>query len=66
MSTPRAEVERRDPKGLYARARSGNAPELPGIGAPYEPPTAPDVVAAGGMDDQAIAELRRCLEPSHS
>jgi adenylylsulfate kinase len=62
VSTPLAEVERRDPKGLYARARRGDAPDLPGIGAPYEPPAAPDVVAAGGMDDQAIAELVRLLE----
>ena len=43
VATPLGECERRDPKGLYARARAGELPGLTGVDAPYEPPTAPDV-----------------------
>lgn len=49
--------EARDVKGLYARARAGDAPTLPGLGAPYEPPLAPDVIAEGGFDDAAAAAI---------
>ena len=43
VSTPLAECERRDPKGLYARARAGELPGLTGVGDVYEPPAAPDL-----------------------
>ena len=33
--------EERDPKGLYAKARSGSITEFTGVSAPYEPPTLP-------------------------
>ena len=36
--------QKRDSKGLYARARSGEIPELTGVGAPYESPAEPDLV----------------------
>ncbi len=48
------ECARRDPKGLWARARAGEAPTLPGAGAPYEPPLTPEVRAAGGEDGAAV------------
>ncbi len=35
--------ERRDTKGLYARAKAGELPNLTGIGSPYEPPESPDI-----------------------
>ncbi len=38
------ECERRDPKGLYRRARAGEIPEFTGISAPYEEPEAPELV----------------------
>jgi len=38
--------QERDPKGLYARALSGELAELTGVGAPYEKPTSPDLVLA--------------------
>ena len=44
VSTPLAECERRDPKGLYARARRGEIAGFTGIDDPYEPPVSPDVV----------------------
>lgn len=44
VATPVGECERRDPKGLYARARAGELKGLTGIDAPYEPPENPDLV----------------------
>jgi bifunctional enzyme CysN/CysC len=44
VATSLAECEKRDPKGLYARARSGNLTGLTGVDAPYEPPDNPDLV----------------------
>ncbi|GGF36829.1 adenylyl-sulfate kinase [Williamsia phyllosphaerae] len=43
VTTPLAECERRDPKGLYARARAGELKGLTGIDAPYETPRNPDL-----------------------
>ncbi len=43
VDTPLEECERRDPKGLYARARAGEIKRFTGIDAPYEPPERPDV-----------------------
>jgi adenylyl-sulfate kinase len=43
VDTPLDECERRDPKGLYARARSGSLKGLTGVGDPYEPPADPDI-----------------------
>jgi adenylylsulfate kinase len=43
VSTPLTECERRDPKGLYARARRGELEHFTGISDPYEAPTAPEV-----------------------
>ena len=43
VNTPLEECERRDPKGLYARARAGELPGLTGIDAPYEPPERPEL-----------------------
>ncbi len=36
-------VEKRDPKGLYARARRGEIPHFTGVSDPYEPPRAPEI-----------------------
>ena len=43
VSTPVSECERRDPKGLYQRARTGELKGLTGVDAPYEKPTDPDL-----------------------
>ena len=37
------EAERRDPKGLYAKARAGEIKNFTGIDDPYEPPSAPEI-----------------------
>lgn len=44
VSTPVEECERRDVKGLYAKARSGAIPNFTGISDPYEPPERAEVV----------------------
>jgi bifunctional enzyme CysN/CysC len=43
VDTPFAEAERRDPKGLYLKARNGQIKHFTGIDSPYEPPTDPEV-----------------------
>jgi adenylyl-sulfate kinase len=47
VATSLEECERRDPKGLYARARAGELQHLTGVDDPYEPPEAPEVVVRG-------------------
>jgi adenylylsulfate kinase len=61
VATPHAVCEVRDRKGLYARARAGQAPDLPGLGADYESPRRPDVVADGGHDHVAAATILALL-----
>ena len=56
VSTPLAVCEARDPKGLYAKARSGALPSFTGIDSPYEPPENAELVldsSAAGADDLA-------------
>ncbi|MFV0257223.1 MAG: adenylyl-sulfate kinase [Acidimicrobiales bacterium] len=43
VDTPLDECERRDPKGLYAKARRGELSGMTGIDAPYEPPLDPEL-----------------------
>ena len=40
--------ERRDPKGLYVKARRGEIPDFTGISAPYETPLHPDLAIDTG------------------
>ena len=49
--------ERRDPKGLYRLARSGQLRDFTGVGAPYDVPEAPDIVV-----DTANWTLDSCAE----
>jgi bifunctional enzyme CysN/CysC len=48
VDTPIEECERRDPKGLYAKARSGEIKGFTGIDDPYEEPLHPELVLDGG------------------
>lgn len=43
VATPLEECERRDAKGLYAKARRGEIANFTGIDDPYEPPSAPEL-----------------------
>lgn len=47
VATPLAVCIDRDPKGIYRRARDGEAGEVPGLSAEYEPPLRPDVTIRG-------------------
>jgi bifunctional enzyme CysN/CysC len=57
VSADLATCERRDPKGLYRKARGGEITEFTGISAPYEAPEAPALVV-----DTAAQSLETCLE----
>ncbi len=61
VNTPLAECERRDPKGLYARARRGEICHFTGIDDPYEPPECADVELRGG-DQPLEAAVELVLE----
>lgn len=43
MDTPLDTCERRDPKGLYEKARAGKIKHFTGIDSPYEQPERPEV-----------------------
>jgi bifunctional enzyme CysN/CysC len=51
--------ERRDPKGLYAKARAGQIAEFTGVSAPYEPPLTPELTIDTGASglDESVATL---------
>jgi bifunctional enzyme CysN/CysC len=61
VDAPLELCEERDPKGLYARARAGELAGLTGVGAPYEPPSAPDLVLVAG-EETVAREVERVLE----
>ncbi len=43
LSTPLEECEKRDPKGLYKKARKGEITQFTGIDDPYDPPENPEI-----------------------
>ena len=43
VTAPLSICEKRDPKGLYKKARQGVIPEFTGISAPYEEPENPEI-----------------------
>lgn len=65
VDAPLDVCEKRDPKGLYKKARAGRIAGFTGVQAPYEAPEAPDVhLDTSRMDvaecvDTVIAELQR-------
>ena len=64
VDAPLEVCERRDPKGLYRKARAGEIKNFTGIDSPYEPPESPDIVlktaerSVDELADQVIAYLR--------
>lgn len=65
LSADLAVCERRDPKGLYRKARAGDLNEFTGVSAPYEPPEVPEVVLATGNQDveESLARLLEAVLP---
>jgi bifunctional enzyme CysN/CysC len=64
VSTPVEECERRDPKGLYKKARAGELPGFTGVDGPYEAPARPDLelgsdVSVGDAVERLVESLQR-------
>ena len=58
VDTPLAEAEKRDVKGLYAKARRGELANFTGIDSPYEAPEHPDIwIDSTKLSPDAAAEL---------
>jgi adenylyl-sulfate kinase len=56
VATTLEECERRDPKGLYAKAHSGEIKEFTGVSDPYEPPVNPELtIHTEGQTPEASA-----------
>jgi adenylyl-sulfate kinase len=64
VATSIEECERRDPKGLYAKAHAGEIAEFTGVSDPYEEPTNPEIrlVTEGRMPEQSAAVVLAKLE----
>jgi bifunctional enzyme CysN/CysC len=57
VDTPLDECIRRDPKGLYAKARAGRLEHFTGLDSPYEPPELPELhVATIGETPESVVE----------
>jgi adenylylsulfate kinase len=58
------ECEKRDPKGLYKKARAGEIPEFTGISAPYEAPEKPELTinTTSQSPEDSLAEIIGYLE----
>lgn len=59
MDCPLETCERRDPKGLYTKARSGEIKEFTGISAPYEAPEEPEIRIKGVEVNKAVSMIIR-------
>jgi adenylyl-sulfate kinase len=60
-----ATCEARDPRGLYAKARSGQIAEFTGVSAPYEVPERPalSLATASRTIDECVQEMLEMLSP---
>jgi len=56
VDTPLEDCERRDPKGLYAKARSGEITHFTGIDSPYQRPKNPDLRLTPDHTPDELAE----------
>ena len=61
VDTPLEDCMRRDPKGLYARARDGKIPNFTGIDSPYEAPENAEIVVRTHETGAEVA-AKRILE----
>jgi bifunctional enzyme CysN/CysC len=65
VDTPIDECRRRDPKGLYLKADSGQIQNFTGIDAPYEAPVNPEIHlrtlndSPEGLADEVVTALSR-------
>lgn len=61
VNTSLEECERRDPKGLYGKARAGAIKNFTGIDSAYEEPTDPDI-SINTVDEPLLVSIGRVLE----
>ena len=64
VKCPLEECERRDPKGLYKKARAGEIKNFTGIDSPYEPPEQPEIVLDTGRHSvgECVEQIIRFLQ----
>jgi len=65
VSTPLEECERRDVKGLYAKARRGEIKDFTGITSPFEAPDSPDLAidTTNLSVEEAVEQVLKIVEP---
>ena len=65
VSTPIEVCEKRDPKGLYKKARAGEIKGFTGVDDPYEPPISPELtldsstLTADELGDEVVFFLKQ-------
>ncbi|MBR0273687.1 MAG: adenylyl-sulfate kinase [Bacteroidaceae bacterium] len=66
VSTPLEVCERRDVKGLYARARRGEVKDFTGISAPFEAPTNPalDIDTSKQELEESVRQVVELIDPT--
>jgi adenylyl-sulfate kinase len=63
VKAPLAVCEKRDPKGLYAKARRGEITNMTGIQDPFEEPANPDIVIETdkGTPEESVSQILAAL-----
>lgn len=61
VDTPLEECERRDPKGLYRKARKGEIPNFTGIDSAYEAPSSPELHLEWQANQSLEENVEYCL-----
>jgi adenylylsulfate kinase len=57
VKCPVGQCEKRDPKGLYKKARKGEITNMTGLTAPYEEPENPELIV-----DTSLMPLNKCVD----
>jgi len=67
VKCPLEVCERRDPKGLYKKARNGEIQNFTGISAPYEEPLNPEIIVESDKQtlEQSVQQVMRYLNENH-
>lgn len=64
VNAPLAVCERRDVKGMYRKARSGEISSFTGIGDPYEPPLHPEIECRTDLEtiEESVAKIMKTID----
>ena len=65
VNCPLSICEKRDVKGLYAKARKGLIPNFTGIDSPFEPPKQPDIIIKTKVEplEMSLRNILKSIEP---